>query len=304
MAKRKPSTYNKILKAFTKINNKLPEERKLSIQQRRAIIKANILPEYAGIPHYKVRIKELKGVIYGELEKVPPKEICDLNYIDPAEYAFVEWFAIDETIRELVPDCVYIKVSAGEYGETKIFNTRNYEYGKKGIRAIVERIRPDAENSSGKYHFSGYQKLRPKKKNDGTPENYYLDFVLFITDKDGGEEAMGDTESVRFELPRTREVKKKQTKIKHIIEAKIKSLKTKRDKKRRAKKTLEKNIDKFTATVKRVNKSKKPSSELKARARKEFLIASKLVEQYYKQGKLTKYQYDKALEKIFKEFNQ
>jgi len=179
-ATRKPSKYNIILKQFTKLNDKLPEDRKLSIKERRKIIKEKLLPLYKDVPAYKLRLKKIKGVIIKEYDKIPPKEICDINYLDTSEFALVEWYSLDETISELVPDCVYVKVTAGQYGSTKIFNTRNYEYGRKGVRDIVEEIRPEARNSSGKFVFSAYRKLRPNKRNNGDSENYYLDFVLFI----------------------------------------------------------------------------------------------------------------------------
>ena len=98
MAKRKPTTYNLILKQFTKLNNKLPEENKLSIKLRREIIKKVLLPQFKGVPQYKIKLKSLKGLIINEIEKVPPKEICDLNYIDPSEFAFVEWYALSDPI--------------------------------------------------------------------------------------------------------------------------------------------------------------------------------------------------------------
>jgi antitoxin component HigA of HigAB toxin-antitoxin module len=302
MAKRKPTTYNLILKQFTKLNNKLPEENKLSLKLRREIIKKVILPKYKGVPQYKIKIKPLRNLIIGEIEKVPPKEICDLNYIDPSEFAFVEWYALDETISELVPDCVFVKVTAGDYGETNIFNTRNYEYGRNGVRSIVEEIRPDADNSSGKFVFSGYKKLRPRKKNDGTPENYYLDFVLFLIDKKGNEKPQGNTESVKFDVPKTRENRTKKTQVKNIIEDRIKRLKTKKDSKRRAKKTLEKNIKEFTVVAKRLAKAKKPNINTVNAFNKRFIKAAELLEKYYAQGKLTKLQYEKNLEKITKEF--
>jgi hypothetical protein len=305
--KRKPTTYNRILKEFTKINNKLPEDRKLSIKDRRKIIREELLPKFKGLPKSKIRVTAIKNSILAAYDKIPPKEICDLNYIDISEYAYVEWYALDETISELVPDCIYVKVTAGDFGETKIINTRNYEYSRNGVRRIVENIRPEANNSSGKYIFSGYQKLRPRKKNDGTPENYYLDFVLFEIDKKGQQLPLGDTDSVKFELPKGREIQKKKTKVKQIIEGRIKKLKQKRDSKKRAKKTLDKNIKQFTEIVKAISKSKsKPKVVARAKelARKQLLKSSKLLEQYYKEGKLTKVQYDKALEKLFKEFEK
>lgn len=302
MAKKKTSTYNRILKEFTKINRSLPEERKLSIRERRKIIKEQLLPQFKDVPQYKIRVKALKGAIYKEYDRIPPKEICDLNYIDPSEFAYVEWFSLDETIRELVPDCVFVKVSAGEYGETKIFNTRNYEYGGKGVRDIVEAIRPDAEGASGKFIFAGYKKLRPRRRNDGSPENYYLDFVLFIVDKKGNEIPQGEAESVVFNVPRTRENRKKKTKVKNIIESRIKALKSKKDSRRRAKKTIERNIGKFKRIVKRVNKATKPPKQLKLQVLSQMNKSLDQNEKYYKEGKLTKLQYEKNIERIYKEF--
>jgi hypothetical protein len=299
---RKPTTYNRILKEFTKLNNKLPEENKLSLKLRREIIKKTLLPQYKDVPQYKIRLKPLRNSIIKEIEKVPPKQICDLNYIDASEFAFVEWYSLDETIAELVPECVYVKVTAGEYGETNIFNTRNYEYGRNGVRGIVEEIRPDANNSSGKFIFSGYKKLRPRKKNDGTPDNYYLDFVLFLIDRRGNQKPQGDTESIKFDLPKTRETRSKKTQVKNIIEDRIKQLKSKKDSKRRAKKTLEKNIKEFSVVAKKLAKAKKPNINTVNAFNKRFIKAAELLEKYYAQGKLTKLQYEKNLEKITKEF--
>jgi hypothetical protein len=301
MAK-KTTTYNRLLKEFTKINNKLPEERKLSIKQRREIIKKDLLPKYKDVPQYKLRVKNIKGSILKAIDKVPPREICDLNYIDPSDFALVEWYSLDETISELVPDCVYVKVSAGDYGETKIFNTRNYEYGRRGVRDIIENIRPDADNNSGRFLFSGYKKLRPKKRNDGTPENYYLDFVLFQFDKKGNEEAFAEAEEVTFEVPKTRENRKKKTKVRNLIENKIKQLKSKKDSRRRAKKTLETNIKKLTTISKK--SAKRPTPTNTFQKTKQFNKSATLLEKYYAEGKLTEAQYNKELDRILKEFTR
>jgi len=303
MAK-KITKYNLILKEFTKVNNKLPQEQKLSIKERREVIKNVLMPLYEDVSKYKIRLKPLRQQINREISLFPPKEICDLNYIDVSEYAIVEWFALDETIRELIPDCVYVKVSAGEFGQTNIFNTRNYEYGAKGVRDIVEAIRPYAENESGRYIFSGYQKLRPRKRNDGTPENYYLDLILIFTDSRGNEIAMGNTDSVKYQLPKDRETRRKKTKVKHIIESRIKKLKQKRDSKRRAKKTLQSNINKYSTAVKKVVKAKNPNKTTKMNANKQFIEVTKLLEKYKKEGKLTNHQYNIALEKVLKDFNK
>jgi hypothetical protein len=303
MPKRKTTLYNRILKEFTKLNNKLPEDRKLSIKERRKIIREKLIPKYKKdkVSPSRIKVKELRTKIIREVDRQPPKEICDLNYIDVSEYAYIEWFALDETISEIIPDCVYVKVSAGDYGETRIFNTRDYSYSRNGVRRIVEEIRPDAENESGRFIFSGYTKLRPNKRNDGTPENYYLDLILTLIDSRGNEMPQADTETITYELPQTRQVKSKKTKVKNVIEQKIKSLKTKRDAKKRAKQTLAKNIDKLNKASKKLAKAKKPSKETQAAVRKQLIASTKLLEKYYKEGKLTKYQYETALQKILKE---
>ena len=300
MPKKKSTIYHKVLKEFTKINNKLPEERKLSIQERRRIIKEKILPKYKG-KKSSFRVKVVKTVILREVQKVPPKEICNLNYIDLSTFAYVEWFALDETITQIVPDCVYIKVSAGEYGETGIFNTRNYQYGRNGVRRIIENIRNDAENESGGYIFTGFKKLRPRKANNGDAENYYLDFVLNILDRRGNAIPQGDTEEVEFIVPRNRTITKKKTRIKNVIEDRIKSLKKQRDKKRRAKKTLQKNITKFVKASKRVEKVRK-KAPVAVQRDKQFRHTAKLLDKYLADGIITQYQYDKSLQRMMKEY--
>lgn len=304
MAKRKTTKYNIILKQFTKINNKLPEDRKLSIKERRRILREEIMPQFKDLPNSKLRVKSIKASLLKAYDKVPPKQICDLNYIDTSEFAFVEWYALDETINDLVPNCVYVKVSAGSYGETKIFNTRNYEYGRNSVKDIVDAIRPDADDKSGTFLFSGYQKLRPRKKNDGTPENYYLDFVLFEIGKKGKQTPMSSTDSVRFEVPKTRENRKTKTKIKNIIEGRIKELKQKKDSKRRAKSTLEKNVKEFLKKSKSASRTKKPSPIRIDSRDKQFEKTSKLLEGYLKDGKITQKQYDTALEKLLREYEK
>lgn len=301
---RKQSTYNKILKQFTKINDKLPEERKLSIKERRKIIKEQILPRYRGVPHYKVKVKEVKTLIVRQVERFPPREICNLNYLDLAEFQYVEWFSLDETISELVPDCVYVKVSAGEWGETRIFNTRNYQYGRAGVRRIVEAIRPDAENESGRFVFSAYRKLRPRKTNDGSAENYYLDFILNLVSRSGEADPQGDTEQITYELPLTRDVRKKKAKISNIIEQRIKSLKSKRDSRKRAKKTIDKNIGSYMKASKGLSKLKQPKKDKVQSVEKKYQHALKQLEKYYREGKLTKYQYQQRKEKLKRDHGQ
>jgi hypothetical protein len=302
MAKRK-STYSVISKQFTKLNKKLPEEKKIAYKDRIKIIKEEILPKFKGIPKSKLRIKPINAAINASIDKIPPKEICDLNFIDvAAEYGYVEWFALDETISEIVPDCVYVKVTAGQFGETNIFNTRNYEYNKSGVRAIVEDIRPAAANTSGRYFFSGYQKLRPKKKNNGKPENYYLDLVMFEMDTSGNMTPWGSTDSTKFEPKKSKENTAKKKKIKTIIEKKIKGLSAKRQSRARARKSVEQTKQNFGKIITRLSKRKDQDKAVKL-AREILLMEMEKLNKLRKEGKITEKQYKDAFEKLFRDFN-
>jgi hypothetical protein len=70
-------------------------------------------------------------------------------------------------------------------------------------------------------------RLRPKKKNDGTPENYFLDMVLYIND-----EPVADDDSTRFELPKTKEVREAKRRTKNALDEKLKTLKQKKARKK------------------------------------------------------------------------
>lgn len=302
MPKRK-TTYSVISKQFTKLNKKLPEDRKVSYKERRRIIKEEILPKFKGVPASKLRIKPINAAINSSINKIPPKEICDLNFIDvPAEYGYVEWFALDETISDIVPDCIYVKVTAGQFGETNIFNTRNYEYSRSGVRAIVEDIRPMAQNTSGRYFFSGYQKLRPRRKNNGNPENYYLDFVLFEMDAKGNQFPMGNTDTTKFDLAKTKENKAKKRKVKSIIEKKIKGLSAKRQGRARARKSVDQTKQNFGKIITRLSKRKDQEKAVKL-AREILLIEVEKLDKLKKAGKITEKQYKDAFDKLFRDYN-
>jgi len=303
MPKRKKTIYSVISKQFTKLNNKLPEERKVSYKDRRRIIKEDILPKFKGVSVSKIRIKPITAEINSSLSKIPPKEICDLNFIDVgSEYGYVEWFALDETIKEIVPDCIYVKVTAAQFGETNIFNTRNYEYSRSGVRAIVEDIRPAATNTSGRYFFSGYQKLRPRRKNNGNPENYYLDFVLFEMDSSGNQIPWGNTDTTKFDVAKTKENSYKKKKIKNIIEKKIKGLSAKRQGRAKARKSVEQTKQNFGKIITKLSKRKDQNKAVQT-ARDILVIEIEKLDKLKKAGKITDKQYKDAFDKIFSSYN-
>jgi len=129
-----------------------------------------------------------------------------------------------------LPDCVEVKVNAGTFGKTKIFNTANYSYYGNGVQKIVERIREELEgNLSGFAYFSGIVKVKPGKSNDGKAESYFVDFILYIN-----ETTELDDEPAMFDLPK-REVKKKE-KIRDYMAERFSKLEKEKQKEKRKRK--------------------------------------------------------------------
>ena len=98
---------------------------------------------------------------------------------------------------------------------------------------------------------------------------------------------------------RQERTEKKRTKVKNIIETKIKQLKSKKDSRRRAKKTLETNIKKLKQISTKASKRPTPTNQFQKT--KQFNKSATLLEKYYAEGKMTKAQYDRELDKILKE---
>ena len=126
----------------------------------------------------RISIKAIKTLVQEIVETIPPKVGCDVNYIS-SSVLDVNYYDLDDFIKDVLPSCIFIKISAGEYGSTKIFNTRNYNYTKNLVKNIVDSIRVVVNNNSDTdMTFTGVKKLRPRKLNDGTPENYFIDFII------------------------------------------------------------------------------------------------------------------------------
>lgn len=288
------SLYNKLLKQFTVINNKLPEDRKVSLVDRRKYIKEKIYPQFKGDSAKRVSKANINKSIEAVLNTIVPKEGCNVNYISPSVTADVSWHELDDFIRDVLPSCIFIRIDAGTYGQTKIFNTLNYNYSKNGVKAIVDNIREFVNNeSSVDVSFTGNKKLRKGKTNDGTPENYYIDFIIVVNS-----EPIDNVEPVVFNLPK--EEKKNVTSVKNAILARVKDLSNKKKRKKRARKTAVKNIQKIKSINVRQKRSVKPETKKKFALIKdaEYKKMRKQLDRDYNKGLLTDDQYKKFVQDL------
>ena len=266
--------YNFLLKRLGEENKKLPNQQRLGINRRRDIVSKDLYPKFKN--KAKVLAREINSDLKRVVKSLPPKEICNPLYLSEAYLAFVEYYELDNHIRTVLPDCLDIKVNAGQYGKTKIFNTRNYNYNSDGVKKIIENVREDlAKNQSGMAYFNGVVKLKPKKKNDGTPDNYYVEYILYVNDQP---EANDDP--IDFDLPQTEQ--KKVDKVQDYLADKFKTLqKEKRKRKRIAKKA----------------EPKKPAEQKKeiTQAVRKALNSLKLL---VKQGVITQQQFERQKKSI------
>jgi hypothetical protein len=144
------------------------------------------------------------------------------------------------------------------------------------VRKISENIREDlAQNQSGMAYFSGVVKLKHNKKNDGNPDNYFVEYILYINDV-----PEVNDESVNFDLPAKEQ--KKVDQINDYLAGKFKELqKEKRKRKRIAKK----------------NAPKKPAEE-KKELNAAVRNAIKSLQELVKKKVITKAQFEKQKKSI------
>ena len=136
--------YNYLLKRLGEENAKKPKKQRLGLSSRREIVSKQLYPKFKKAD--KVSITEINKDINGIVRKLPPSEICNPLYLSEAYLAFVEYYEIDNHIRTVLPDCLDVRVNAGSFGKTKIFNTNSYTYYGDGVRKIIENIRKEIEN--------------------------------------------------------------------------------------------------------------------------------------------------------------
>jgi hypothetical protein len=223
--------YNALLKELGEANKKAKNSQRLSPSQRRKIVSEQLYPKFKDAPRVLVGQvnKDIRGIIKG----LPPIEICNPLYLSEAYLSFVEYYEINNHIMRVLPECLDVRVNGGQYGVTKIFNTSNYSYYSDGVQKIIENIRKEVDNNSGRAYFSGIVKLKPRRKNNGEGQNYFVDYVLYLND-----EAIDSDDGVDYSLPK-REGKKVE-KVKDFLVDKFKILeKEKKKRKRQAKKKRE-----------------------------------------------------------------
>jgi len=291
-------TYNYLLKEFGKVNKLLPDDRKLSNKEIRSIVSKDLYPSLKGQSLYKLKKRSLKAKISGLIDKVPPKVGCDPNLIDPEVYRSIDAFAIDEFLTNIIPNCINVKVSAGDMGETRIFNTRNYSYTRSGVRDIVEKVREYASEVSSDIDWSGVQQLKPNKPNDGNPENYYIEFILNLNG-----EPTKDVTPTRVK-PKEPSQKRAATKTTNVIRDRIANLRAKKKKVGRVKKSVAKASKELKVVNKKITKIKTEKFKDKYIVKRTDILLKEInrIKRAYDKGLISKEDFEKLKARLTSQF--
>ena len=263
--------YNALLKYLGEANKKSAGSQNLSVSERRKIVSKDLYPKFK---EGKISVRELNREIKVIVTALPPQEVCNPLYLSTSYLTAIEYYEIDNQIRRQLPQCLDIRVNGGSYGMTKIFNTSNYNYYSDGVKKIIEKIRIDVQNDSGTAYFTGIVKLKPRRKNDGNGDNYFVDYVLYLND-----EPEASDEAADFILPKKEN--KKVERVRDFLSIRFNELvKEKKKRQRQAKKK------------KAEAKSKEPKEQkrLTNEAIQKAIASYRLLLKY---GKITKEEFEK-----------
>lgn len=288
--------YNLLMKEITKVNKNLPENRRLSVKERREIISKKIYPKYKDQARSRIRLIPLREKITRTVKRLPKREQCDLLSIDPTLYLAITYYEIEQFVGNTLPKCIYVKVDAGEFGSTNIFNTRDFDYYSTGLSEITNKIneysRTNSLNTSNVPEYDGSINIRPGKKNDGTADNYFLEMILNIGTK------RKSTSIVIPKRKKTKQLSDSKKKINESIRGRIKEMKSKKKKGLWSKMNINMSntfrlIENFK-TVKYVISRSKRKSDIAAL----YKGLSKKAKEYRDEGKITDRRYKSVLKRI------
>lgn len=298
--------YARLLHEVSEINKGLPVHKQLSLQQRREFISQKIYPLYKDVPGYKFRITQVRETIGRKIKRVPKRDNIDVALVPENLYDEIDYFSLDGFLGHVLQDwSIHVKVVAGSFGETKIFNTKQYDYQTSGVADITNAINTFVRNRkrqgrSGEFFYTGFIQVMPGRKNDGDPESYYIELVL-----QQGSRSAKKIEPVQLPADKKKDKKKrnlkKKKKAKELLQKRIKQIKFARSKVKRVRLNLLKELKDFKSLVKKKYIS---ANEKKTYAKRAYNLEKAKLDKHLKSGTLNDRKYRELLAKIKKGYGQ
>ncbi len=294
--------YALLLHEVSEINRELPARRQLSLKERRDFISQKIYPIYKDKAGYKFRVTEARESIRKKIKRLPKRDNEDPSLIPEEEYDSIDYYSIDFFLSELLKDwSINIKLVAGPFGETEIFNTRDYNYKASGVADITNEINEYVRKrprraQSGTIFYTGQLQVMPGRKNDGRRDSYYLEMVL--------QQGSATAKKLQpIQLPQEKSSKKKKQrarkkkKAKEVIQKRVKKIKFSKSKTKTIRQSILKLIDFYKNLLK--NKYIAPKDK-KQYAKVAYKNEKAKLDKYLKSGTITQGKYTELLNKIKK----
>ncbi len=286
--KSKFPSYNQLVHELSEINKGRPADERHSFKALQKLA-SQVYQAYKE-KGQRVSLKKAREDILALYNKIPPKEICDVNFLDPALYSQIDWWMLPYDLETKFEPCIWVKVTAGPYGDTKVFNLKYYQTRHKSeVLDIKNRMTGELFSEA---YYNGYIKLRDGKANDGNPDNYYLDFVLFIDDV-----PVSDTTERKAAIPKNRKTAKKTEKISDYILDRLSKLKEKGRREKAAQRTVKKKFTELQQTTTKLKKKMSPAQILVVQAtlRKTLLQTLTVLERQLDKGYIDKKFFNKIV---------
>ena len=277
--------FAKLTRVAKKEFDKNPKTKK-SYQKVQKWVSANLYPLFKGENPGKVTIADIKAAIDAVLQGQSPQrkkkiQCGDVFAVPDGDILELNWWELEDTLFKLDP-IVQARVNADGFMVSDILPAGEL-YSNMATKQSVNLIRENQENLSGAT-WVGVRKLKRNKKNDGSPCNYFIDFVLSTDGNvDYSDEVFGEQISLTPEQEEERNVRRD----------KIEKIKRERAKARRAKQR------------KRPKTTKQPKTATPQPDREKQLVkALELLRKDFDDGIFTKAEYKKERSKLISKFEE
>jgi hypothetical protein len=302
--KKSSSIYQRLLHELTVYNKNLPETQQLSLQDRYKLLSESIYPKYKGTRMYQFRVGEARKRIESAVKQFISKRGGDVIGIPPDTYQNILFWEVDNYLNKdkqgILSDGYNVKVNAGEYGETDIFNTADYNYYNLGVDEITNNINdavrsePNRKDVDKYLFYTGIVQLMPGRPNDGNAANYYLELVLV----DNGIMAT-DLEEIEVPKRTGKRAKKKEKKTKKLVKEKEQKVQLEKSRVKRIRNSVEKEIQDTALVLSKKSFLKIYHAQFITDTKEREL---KRMERYFKNGTLNQTQYESLVAKINKAY--
>ncbi|MGH2642337.1 MAG: hypothetical protein ACRDE2_00185 [Chitinophagaceae bacterium] len=310
--KRSPNSSLGLIR-FNKVVNQARKELKkqnitLSAKELTHYTSLYIYPHLKKTPTYKLFNTVLAKETLKALKHIPPSDIDfvpnndNVDYLNWGDFILVEFFELEEIIKNILPKELTIQINAGQLGMVPFFKVKDWKKVRSEWLEVLEEIRGIAQTTenpggaSGKFWFVPFLFHLKDKPNNKSIRNNGISFRLMSDDY--GEifkkEKLVDSNQMAIEPKGSR---KKGTKKRNLAE-KLKDIQKKKRKQFKEKETLLKKYGKNPKALNTISEISKNNLRIQRSIERE----TKQLMDAFKMGIYTAKEFKDERDKILKRY--